>query len=80
LHVSAGLTVEIGRHVPLPLPALLALRKDLLVARLDLLESDGLALLLPEPVGDRLGTLLVATGHVESLARKSHLGGHAGKA
>ena len=44
----------------------IARRKDLLVAWLDLLESDGLALLLPEPVGDRLGTLLVAAGHVKS--------------
>jgi hypothetical protein len=55
--------------------ALLTRRKDLLVAGLDLLESDGLALPHREPLGDRLGTLLVAASHVESPAgRKRQLG------
>ena len=76
--VSRALAVEPGRKtVNLPL---FAIGENLLVARLDLLESDGLALQHPEPVGVRLGALIVAAGHVKSLDRRRHLGEHVGKA
>ena len=70
--VSRALAVEPGgKTVEL---ALFAIGENLLVPGLNLLESDGLALLQPEPVGVRFGLLVVAAGHVESLVRKSHLG------
>ena len=76
--VSRALAVQPGRKtVEFPL---FAIGENLLVARLDLLESDGLALLQPEPLGVRLGLLLVPVSHIESLARNSHLGGQAGRA
>jgi hypothetical protein len=64
---SRALAIEPGRKtVELPL---FAVGENLLVARLDLLESDGLALLQPEPLGVRFGLLVIAAGHVRSLRR-----------